>query len=86
MIVDFPPFSLGNEACSSLLKSLSLSVERELLLRSVLSLPSFRASSNAKDDAEDTVEAGEDLLDEFGRIMVNVAEHVVFVVTFTPPN
>ena len=57
-----------------------------MLLRNALSLPSFRASSNAKDDADETVEAGEDLLDEFGRIMVNVAEHVVFVVEFTPPN
>ena len=73
-------------AWSSLLKSVSLSVERKLLLRNALSLPSLRASSNAKDDADETVEAGEDLLDEFGRIMVNVAEHVVFVVEFTPPN
>ena len=36
------------------------------------------------DEAEDTVEAGEDFLDEFGRIIVNVVEDVVFVETFAP--
>ena len=36
------------------------------------------------DEAEDTVEAGEDFLDVFGRIIVNVVEVVVLVEMFAP--
>lgn len=36
-------------------------------------------------DDEDKVEAGEDFLDEFGRIIVNVVDEDVFVGTLAPP-
>jgi hypothetical protein len=42
-------------------------------------------STNGIEDAEDTVDAGEDFLDEFGRIIVNVVDSVVFVGMLPPP-
>jgi hypothetical protein len=47
--------------------------------------PSWGVSTNVMEDAEDTVDAGEDFLDEFGRIMVNVVEDVEFVGMLPPP-
>ena len=83
MIDIFPSLVLWKVGYSSRSVSNSISVERRLLRLDPL-LPSCNVSVSAIDEAEDTVEAGEDFLDEFGRIIVNVVEDVVFVETFAP--
>ena len=79
----FPPFVFWKGGYSSRSGSRSVSVDRRLLRLEPL-FPSCMLSANAVDEAEDTVEAGEDFLDELGRIIVSVAEDVVFVEMLAP--